>query len=84
MAKPITIYSTKTCGFCKAAKEFLNENNVEFTDIDVGVDQDKAREMIEKSGQMGVPVIVVGEGDEEEIIVGFDRDRLATSAGIEV
>lgn len=82
MAKPITIYSTKTCGFCKAAKEFLTAEGVEYTEIDVGVDQDKAREMIEKSGQMGVPVIVVGEGEDEEIIVGFDKDRLATAAGI--
>ena len=82
MTKPITIYSTKTCGFCKAAKEFLNENSVEYTDIDVGADQEKAREMIEKSGQMGVPVIVVGEGADEEIIVGFDKERLATAAGV--
>ena len=64
MAKPITIYSTKTCGFCKAAKEYLTENNVAYDEIDVGTDQEKAREMIEKSGQMGVPVIVVGEGDQ--------------------
>jgi len=82
MAKPITIYSTKTCGFCKAAKEFLTASGVEYTEIDVGVDQDKAREMIEKSGQMGVPVIIVGEGEDEEIIVGFDKDRLAAAAGI--
>ncbi len=82
MAKPVTIYSTKTCGFCKAAKEYLTENNVAFDDIDVGADQEKARVMIEKSGQMGVPVIVVGEGDQEEIIVGFDKDRLAEAVGI--
>lgn len=82
MAKPITIYSTATCGFCKAAKSFLTEHGVAYTEIDVGTDQAKAREMIEKSGQMGVPVIVVGEGSEEEIIVGFDQPRLAAAAGI--
>lgn len=82
MAKPVTIYTTQTCGFCKAAKAFMNEHGVAYTEIDVGADQAKAREMIERSGQMGVPVIVVGEGDEEEIIVGFDKERLAAAVGV--
>lgn len=82
MSKPVTIYSTKTCGYCKLAKEFMDTKGVGYTDIDVGVDQAKAREMIEKSGQMGVPVIVVGEGSEEELIVGFDQNRLAQSLGL--
>lgn len=82
MAKPVTIYSTQTCGYCKAAKEFLDSKGVPYTDIDVGADQARAREMIEKSGQMGVPVIVVGEGSDEELIVGYDQNRLATSLGI--
>lgn len=83
MAKPVTMYTTKTCGFCKAEKEFFAEHDVEYTEIDVGADQDKAREMIEKSGQMGVPVTVVGEGDDEELIVGFDKQRLAAALGID-
>jgi len=82
MDKAVTIYSTKTCGFCKAAKEYFDANNVSYTEIDVGEDQDKAREMIDKSGQMGVPVILVGEGDDEEVIVGFDRERLAKILGL--
>lgn len=82
MAPPITIYSTKTCGFCKAAKDFLGSHQVAYTEIDVGQNQAKAREMIEKSGQMGVPVILVGEGQNQEIIVGFDQERLAKLAGI--
>lgn len=82
MAKPVTIYSTQTCGYCKAAKDFMTSQGVAFEDVDVGVDQAKAREMIEKSGQMGVPVIVVGSGPEEELIVGFDQNRLATALGI--
>jgi len=45
-------------------------------------DQDKAREMIEKSGQMGVPVITVGEGNDEELIIGFDQNRLSEALGI--
>jgi len=80
--KKVTIYSTKTCGFCRAAKDFFKENNIEFTEIDVTEDQEKAREMIEKSGQMGVPVILVGEGEAEELIVGFDKERLSAALGI--
>lgn len=82
MAKPVTIYSTQTCGYCKSAKEFMDSRGVAYQEVDVGIDQARAREMIEKSGQMGVPVIVVGEGAEEELIVGFDQNRLATALGI--
>ena len=82
MDKTVIIYSTKTCGFCKAAKEYFDANNITYTDIDVGENQDKAREMIEKSGQMGVPVIVIGEGSEEEVIVGFDQEGLAKALGL--
>lgn len=82
MAKPVTIYSTQTCGYCKSAKEFMDGRGVAYQEVDVGIDQARAREMIEKSGQMGVPVIVVGEGAEEELIVGFDQNRLATALGI--
>ena len=81
-AKKITIYSTQTCSYCIAAKDFLKENNVEYTEIDVGADQEQAKIMIEKSGQMGVPVIVVGEGADEQILIGFDKNRLADSVGI--
>jgi glutaredoxin-like YruB-family protein len=71
---PVTIYSTPTCHFCKAAKEFFGANKVEYTEFNVASDLDKRKEMIEKSGQMGVPVISVGN----EIIVGFDEERLKT------
>ena len=74
----ITIYSTPTCPFCKQLKEFLGENKVEFTDIDVSADNEKAQEMIKKSGQMGVPVMDV-DGD---IIVGFDREKISEKLGI--
>lgn len=79
MDKNITIYSTPTCHFCHMAKEFLAEHNVSFTDVDVSADPEKRAEMIEKSGQMGVPVITI----DDELIVGFDRNRLAALAGIE-
>ena len=71
--KQVTIYSTPTCHFCHAAKDYFAANGVPFTDINVATDLDRRKEMIEKSGQMGVPVIDVG-GD---IVIGFDQKKLA-------
>ncbi len=68
----VTIYSTPTCHFCHAAKEFFTENNIAFTDHDVASDMDKRTEMIELTGQMGVPVIKI----DDDIIVGFDEDKI--------
>ncbi len=70
--KSVSIYTTETCGYCKMAKEFFQKNNVEFQEFDVGKDLAKRQEMIEKSGQMGVPVIDV----EGELIVGFNKPKL--------
>jgi glutaredoxin 3 len=78
MDKTITIYSTPTCHFCHMAKDFLKEHGVAFTDYNVQTDLEKRQEMIEKSGQMGVPVIDV----DGEVMVGFDRERLAALAGV--
>ncbi|MBI4088004.1 NrdH-redoxin [Candidatus Kaiserbacteria bacterium] len=68
----VTIYSTPTCHFCHAAKDFFTANQVPFTDYNVATDLAKRQEMVQKSGQMGVPVIDV----EGKLIVGFDEDRL--------
>jgi glutaredoxin-like YruB-family protein len=73
MAQPqVDIYSTPTCHFCHAAKEFFTEHGVKFTDYNVATDLDKRKEMIQKSGQMGVPVIYVGD----QLVVGFDESKL--------
>ena len=69
MAKKVTVYSTPTCPYCIKTKQFLKDNNVNFENIDVSSNQEKAQEMIDKSGQMGVPVLDI-EGD---IIAGFDK-----------
>lgn len=68
----IKVYSTESCPHCIMAKDFLKEKNIDFIDIDVSADRGAAEEMIEKSGQMGVPVILIGE----EVIVGFDKEKL--------
>lgn len=79
MDKQVTIYSTPTCHFCQQTKEFLTEKNIPFTDFDVSQDEAKRTEMIEKSGQMGVPVIFVGE----EMMIGFNKEKLSELLGIE-
>lgn len=68
----VTIYSTPSCHFCHAAKDMFTANNVPFTDHNVATDLPRRQEMIQKSGQMGVPVIFVGD----ELVIGFDEDRL--------
>lgn len=74
----VTIYSTSTCHFCHMAKEFFKANNVAYTEYDVGSDVEKRKEMVEKSGQMGVPVIIIGN----ELTVGFDRPKIAKLLGL--
>lgn len=78
MNKKVMIYSTPTCPFCIMAKKFLKENNIDFEDFDVSIDRTKAQEMIQKSGQMGVPVLDI----EGEIVVGFDREKIRKALGL--
>lgn len=68
----ILIYSTPTCPYCHKAKEYLKGKGYKYTDIDVAANHDKAKEMVEKSGQMGVPVLDIGG----QIIVGFDQEKI--------
>jgi len=78
MDKQVTIYSTPTCHFCQMSKEFFKENGVTYTEYNVATDLEKRQEMIKKSGQMGVPVIFIGD----ELVVGFDKDRLSSLLGV--
>ena len=78
MDTQVTIYTTPACHFCHAAKEFFTENNVTFTEHDVASDQDKRQEMIELTGQMGVPVIHIGN----DVVVGFDEDKVKELLGM--
>ncbi len=74
----IKIYSTPSCGYCKVAKAFLTSHNVAFTDIDVSVDVNAREEMVDKSGQLGVPVFDI----DGQIIVGYNEQLLSKVAGI--
>jgi len=76
--KKIIVYSTATCPYCQMLKEHLTEKKVEFENIDVGANQAKAKEMIDKSGQMGVPVIDI----DGKIIIGYDKDTIDKELGL--
>ena len=75
----IKVFSTPSCVYCVTLKEFLRENNIKFEDIDVSMDRKMADEMIEKSGQMGVPVLDI----DGQIIIGFDKEKISKLLNIE-
>ncbi len=76
--KDVKIYSTPTCVFCNHAKDFFKANNVAYTEYNVASDLEKRKEMIDKTAQMGVPVIDIGG----EIVVGFDEERVKSLLGV--
>jgi glutaredoxin-like YruB-family protein len=76
--KNVTIYSTPSCHFCHLAKDFFKANNVAYTEYDVAGNLEKRKEMIDKSGQMGVPVIII----DDKLIVGFDKPEIVKMLGL--
>lgn len=74
----VKVYSTKICPWCKKAKEWLANNNVKFTEYDVGSDDKAREEMIQKTGQLGVPVIDING----KFITGYDVDAMKKALGI--
>ena len=77
--KTVEIYSTPSCMYCNMLKAYLTQNNVEYTDYNVQENQDKAREMVEMTGQMGVPVVKIGD----DVLVGFDQPKIAQLLNIQ-
>ena len=78
MDNKVKVYSTPSCPYCIRLKQFLKENSIEFEDVDVSSNQQAGQEMIEKSGQMGVPVLDING----EIVVGFDKDKISQLLGL--
>lgn len=68
----VKVFSTPVCPYCHTLKEFLKANGIAFEDIDVSSNEAMRDDMIKKSGQMGVPVVYV----DDEVIVGFDREKI--------
>lgn len=85
MTKNITIYSTATCGFCKMLKSYLNDKGIKYDVKMADEDQNIARELYEKSGQLGVPfTVITDEKGTEEMILGFDRQKIDTVLGLQL
>lgn len=78
MSHEVIIYTTPSCSWCQATKDYLRAREIDFTEVDVSADPDRAREMVEKSGQYGVPVLEI----DGELIVGFDRARIDELLGL--
>ena len=72
MDHKIEIYSSPTCHHCKEAKEFFKEHDLAYTEYDVLADEARRKELVERSGQLGVPVIYI----DDKMIVGFDEERI--------
>lgn len=78
--KDVTIYSTSTCHFCELAKSFFKEQNIAYTEYNVGTDAEKRKEMVELTGQLAVPVIRIGD----DVVVGFSPSVVGEKLGIAV
>ncbi len=76
--KKVSVYSTSSCPYCRMLKDFLDANGVSYESFDVGTDAAKREEMMNKSGQMGVPVTEIGG----RIIIGFDKEAIKEELGI--
>ncbi|MDA3814760.1 MAG: glutaredoxin family protein [Patescibacteria group bacterium] len=77
--KNVTVFSTPTCVYCIVLKRWLDEKGVSYSEVDVSQDEEAQREMVQKTGQMGVPVLMI----DEEVVVGFDRERIAKILNIQ-
>ena len=76
--KKVRLYATTSCPYCKMEASFLDQNKVDYDYVLVDLDRDAAQEMVQKTGQMGVPVTeIVYENGDEEYIIGFDRSKLS-------
>lgn len=78
-SQKVTIYTAPLCHFCQAAKDFFNKHQIPFEEIDISQDPVKAEEIIAKTGQVGVPVIEIGD----KFILGFDKPLLEEMFGIQ-
>jgi len=74
----VKIFTTPSCPYCVTLKQFLKDHNIEFEEINVAENKEAREEMIQKSGQMGVPVLEI----DGEIVVGFDKEKISQLLGI--
>lgn len=74
----VLIYTTPTCHYCGEVKAFLKSKNVSYDEFNVATDLEKRKEMVDKSGQLGVPVTMI----DDKIIIGYDEAALKDALGI--
>jgi len=74
----VKVYTTPICPYCNTLKQYLKQHNIEFEEIDVSQDQKLQDEIIEKTGQIGVPIVDI----DGELIVGFDKEKISNLLGI--
>lgn len=78
MAKDITIYTTNSCGYCVMVKKWLSAKNIGYNEVNIETNPERAKEALEISGQMNVPVTVVTKDDDtKEVVVGYNLAKLA-------
>ena len=77
--KNVIIYSTPSCHFCHMAKDFFKEKGITYTEYDVASDPEKRKELIDKSGQLGVPVILI----DNDMVIGFNKPKVVELLGIQ-
>ncbi|MBI1729878.1 glutathione S-transferase N-terminal domain-containing protein [Candidatus Acetothermia bacterium] len=75
----VTLYTTPTCTYCRVAKKYFEEHNVEYEEYDISQDMEKAKRVVEMTRQTAVPVIEV----DGEFIIGFDKRKLASALGLD-
>ena len=82
--KKVQIYTTPTCVYCRQTKELFKSNNIQYEEYNAAADAERREEMINKTGQLGVPVTVVSEmdGSQAEVVIGFDEPRLRAALGL--
>jgi len=80
----VTIFHTPTCPYCHMAIDYFDTNNIDYESVDLVKNPERAQEMMQKSGQTGVPVIIIKKDDDgkEEVIIGFDQEKIDNSLGI--
>ena len=77
-SKKVQLYTTKVCPWCIKAKEFFKENKISYIEKNVQDKPELANELLEKSGQMGVPVIII----DDKVMIGFNKERLKKVLGL--
>ncbi|GAB4515875.1 MAG: glutaredoxin family protein [Anaerolineae bacterium] len=74
----VIVFTTPTCTYCNAVKRYLRQNKIKFKDVDISRDERAARDVVRRTGQMGVPVIDI----DGKIVIGFDRPKIDRLLGL--